>query len=109
MISMIQKRDSDDLLAFSEVHKLWIESTDELCELFKEVQNITDGALKRAKLRQFRLKEIKRDRYRQLLIKFIRLLANNTKKNIAKTNITTKIFLKNIFGNNNSTEPNNNK
>lgn len=108
MISMIQKR-NNDLLAFSEVHKLWIESTNEICELFKEVQNITDVALKKAKLRQYRLKETERDRYRQLLIKCIRLLTVQTKKNIAKTNITTKIFLKNIFGYNNSTEPNNNK
>ncbi|MFY9080314.1 hypothetical protein OZY32_10675 [Aliarcobacter cryaerophilus] len=104
MIHIIQRTNS-----FNNLLEAWIESTHELCELFKEVQNITDYALKKAKLRQFRLKEVERDRYRQLLIKCIRLLTVQTKKNIAKTNITTKIFLKNIFGYNNSTEPNNNK
>lgn len=89
MIHIIQRTNS-----FNNLLEAWIESTHELCELFKEVQNITDYALKKAKLRQFRLKEVERDRYRQLLIKCIRLLTVQTKKNIAKTNITTKIFLK---------------
>ena len=106
MVIMIQKMNYNFI---SELQRLWIESTHQLSRLSEEIQNITDVALRKAKLRQYRLKETERDRYRQLLIKCIRLLTVQTKKNIAKTNITTKIFLKNIFGNNNSTEPNNNK
>lgn len=106
MVIMIQKMNYNFI---SELQRLWIESTHQLSRLSEEIQNITDVALRKAKLRQYRLKETERDRYRQLLIKCIRLLTVQTKKNIAKTNITTKIFLKNIFGYNNSTEPNNNK
>jgi hypothetical protein len=34
--SIIQKIGKNDLLVFFVVHKLWIESTDELYKLFKE-------------------------------------------------------------------------
>ncbi|MFY9079201.1 hypothetical protein OZY32_02325 [Aliarcobacter cryaerophilus] len=106
---MIEKINRNNFDLFSEILESWTVVTHELTELSQEIKNITNEALREIKLRQYRLKVNERAIYKKLLIQCLKLLTNVPKKD--KINIITSItvFLKNIFGHNNSSETHNNK
>lgn len=107
---MIQKRNGrKEVLDITKIQKMTIEATQGLHDLAEDIKEISEVALKKAKLQQYRLKEIEKGLNKQLLITHIKLLSKQTKKNIANSTTAIRTLLKNIFGNNNSTESDNNK
>ena len=110
MAIMIQKRNgSKEVLDITKIQKMVIQTTEDLCELADDIKETSKGALKKAKLQQYRLKEIEKGLNKQLLITHIKLLSKQSKENITNSTTAIQILLKNIFGNNNSTESDNNK
>ena len=110
MAIMIMKRDgTKELLDITKIQQMVVEVTEELSDLAEDIKETTDVALKKAKINQYRLKEIEKGRHKQQLIKCIKLLTTQTKENIANSTSAIQIFLKNIFGHNNSTEADHNK
>lgn len=107
---MIQKRNGrKEVLDITKIQQMTVAATQGLCELAEDIKETTDVALKKAKINQYRLKEIEKGRHKQQLIKCIKLLTTQTKENIANSTSAIQIFLKNIFGHNNSTESDHNK
>ena len=107
---MIQKRNGrKEVLDITKIQKMTIAATKGLCQLADDIKETSKGALRKAKLLKYRLKEIEKSLNKQLLITHIKLLSKQTKKNIANSTTAIQILLKNIFGNNNSLESDNNK
>jgi hypothetical protein len=107
---MIRKRDGrKEVLDITKIQKMTIEATFGLYELADEIKTTTDVALKKAKKLNVKLKEIEKGINKQLLITHIKLLSKRTNSNIITLIATIQTLLKNIFGNNNSTESDNNK
>lgn len=79
---------------------------DELYDLKEEILTVPSLRAKRQKLIQYRKKEREKGLNKQLLISNIELLSTNLQINTLYINPYIQRFLKNIFQNNNSTEPN---
>jgi len=106
---MIQKRNGrKEVLDITLIHKMTVELAHDLHELADDIRKASGVALRKAK-EKYRLKETEKGLNKQLLIRHIKLLSKQNKESIANSTVAIQILLKNIFGNNNSTESDNNK
>lgn len=108
---MIQKRNGrQEVLDITKIQQHVISATETLSNMHVEYTEMIKGNHKNKSkqlLHKIRMEHILRGKLKQKLIELIKLLT--TKIQINNTIPTIITFLKNIFGNNNSTESDNNK